>query len=120
MKNKRFQYFIIISIVIALGIISRKITTLPLCIGDVLYAVMIYFIIRMLFLDRSFNQIAIISLTLCFLIEFSQLYRAVWIIEIRKTFLGHYALGQGFLWSDLIAYFLGITIAFLLDKKIKN
>lgn len=120
MKNKRLQYFIIVLLVITLGILSRKIVILPLCIGDILYAVMIYFIIRMLFLNRSFNQVAFISLALCFLIEFSQLYQARWMVEIRNTTLGHYTLGQGFLWSDLAAYFFGIIIAFLFDKNLKK
>jgi hypothetical protein len=120
MKSKRFPYFIIILIVIALGIVSRKITILPLYLGDFFYAIMIYFIIRMLFLSRQLSQITAFSLSLCILIECSQLYQAHWIIEIRKTFLGGYVLGQGFLWSDLIAYFFGITIAFSLDRKIKN
>jgi hypothetical protein len=120
MKSKRFQYFIIILIVIALGIISRKITILPLYMGDFFYAMMIYFIIRMLFLSQQLSYVVAFSLALCYLIEYSQLYQAHWIIEIRKTFLGRYMLGQGFLWSDLIAYFFGITTALSLDRKIKN
>lgn len=120
MKNKRLQYFIIVLIVITSGIISRKIPMIPLFIGDVLYAVMVYFIIRMLFLKLLPIKTALTSLVLCFLIEFSQLYQANWIIEIRKTFLGHHILGQEFLWSDLMAYIFGIAMAFLLDKKIKK
>ena len=120
MKNKRLLYFAIVLLVIASGIISRKITIVPLCIGDVLYAVMVYLIIRMLFLNHKSSHIAIISLIFCFLIECSQLYQAPWIIEIRKTFIGHHLLGQGFLWSDLIAYFFGTGFAFLLDRKIKK
>ncbi len=82
---------------------------------------MIYFIIRILFLNlKPIYQIAYISLAICFLIECSQLYQANWIIGLRKTILGHYVLGQGFLWSDLIAYVLGILMAYLLDKKLKS
>ena len=120
MKNKRAYHFIIVLIVIVLGILSRIISILPLCIGDILYAVMIYFIMRTLFLKQKIYQVAYISLGICFLIECSQLYQAHWIIELRKTLLGHYVLGQGFLWSDLIAYIFGITIAFLLDKNLKS
>lgn len=120
MQNKRLHYFIMVLIVVALGIISRKIPMVPLCIGDVLYAVMVYFILRMLFLKRRSGKVALFALALCFLIECSQLYQAHWIVEIRKTFLGHHLLGQGFLWSDLAAYFFGILIAFWLDGKIKK
>ena len=120
MNNKRLQYFIIVLIVIASGIISRKIPIIPLFIGDLLYAVMIYFIFKMLFLKMPNIQIAIFSLAFCFLIECFQLYQAHWIIEIRKTFLGHLVLGEGFLWSDLVAYFFGTIIGFLLDRKSKK
>lgn len=120
MKNKRLQYFIIVLIIIASGIICRKISFIPLFIGDLLYAVMIYFVFRILFLNNKLIQTAIYSLIFCILIECFQLYQAQWIIEIRKTFLGHYILGEGFLWSDLLAYFFGTVIVFLFDWKIKK
>ena len=120
MKNKRFQYFINVLIVIASGIISRKISIVPLIIGDILYAVMIFFIIKMLFLNLQSIQVAIFSLTFCYLIECLQLYQSDWIIEIRKTFFGRYLLGQGFLWSDLLAYFSGTIMAILLDTNMDS
>lgn len=118
MKNKRLQYFIIILIVITSGIISRKIPFSPFFIGDLLYAVMVYFIFRMLLLHSRHIQIGILSLAFCFLIECFQLYQGHWIVEIRKTFLGHLVLGEGFLWSDLLAYFSGTIMAILLDTNI--
>ncbi len=120
MKKNRLNYSLIVFLIIVIGILSRKISILPLCIGDGLYAVMIYFITRTLFLHLKNLQVAVISLSICILIECSQLYQAEWIIQIRKTLLGHYILGQGFLWSDLIAYVFGITAAFLLDRKSKS
>ena len=120
MKNKRLQYFIIALIVVASGIISRKIPFIPLFLGDLLYAVLIYFIFRMLFPKNKTIQTSILSLGFCFLIECFQLYQAQWIIEIRKTILGHLVLGEGFLWSDLLAYFFGTMIGYLIDLKIKK
>ena len=111
MKTHRIQYFIIIITIIALGIFSRQISVIPLSVGDILYAVMIYFIIRFLFLKPLINKIALIAITVCFSIELSQLFQAPWIITIRKTLIGHYVLGQGFLFSDLIAYSFGVFIA---------
>ena len=52
------------------------------------------------------------------MIEFSQLYQENWIIEIRNTTLGHLVLGQGFLWSDLLAYTFGSIICYILEKFI--
>jgi hypothetical protein len=63
-------------------------------------------------------QIAVLSLFTCYSIELFQLYQAEWIIELRKTLFGRYVLGQGFLWSDIAAYTIGIIIAFLIEKFI--
>ncbi len=115
LKNTRFSYFIIIVSVIILGILSRKIDGIPTFFGDTLYAVMVYFGMRMLFINNSFKMTFVLALVFCFCIEFLQLYRVEWLLAIRRTTLGHYALGQGFLWSDLVYYILGIVMAFLMD-----
>ena len=59
-------------------------------------------------------------LMLCYLIEVQQLYNAFWLIALRNTTLGHYALGQGFLWSDLVFYTLGVLIAYELDSLMNS
>jgi len=115
LKNTRFSYFIIIVSVIIFGIVSRKIDGIPTFFGDTLYAVMVYFGMRLLFIYNSSKMAIVLALIFCFCIEFLQLYRAEWMLAIRRTTLGHYALGQGFLWSDLVYYTLGIIIAFLID-----
>ena len=115
LKNTRLSYFIIIVSVIILGIVSRNIEGIPTFFGDTLYAVMVYFGMRLLFINSSFVMTIALALVFSFCIEFLQLYRAEWMLSIRRTTLGHYALGQGFLWSDLGYYTLGITIAFLID-----
>ncbi len=60
---------------------------------------------------------SVLALVFCFCIEFLQLCRTEWLLAIRRTTLGHYVLGQGFLWSDLGYYTLGIIIAFLMDSS---
>lgn len=115
LKNNRFSHFIILISVIILGILSRKIDGIPTFFGDTLYAVMVYFGMRMFFINLNSKKTAILALTFCFCIEFLQLYRAEWMVAIRRTTLGHYALGQGFLWSDLAYYTLGVIIAFWID-----
>jgi len=87
----------------------------PTFFGDTLYAVMVYFGLRMLFVNSNIRKTAILALLFCFAIEFLQLYDAEWMLEIRRTTFGHYVLGQGFLWSDLCYYTLGIILAFLID-----
>lgn len=95
---------------------SRKTDLIPLCTGDFLYAVMMYVFIRLVWIDKSAIQILMISLAICYGIEFSQLYHANWINELRNTLLGRYTLGQGFLWSDILAYSFGGLFAFLIEK----
>jgi glycopeptide antibiotics resistance protein len=87
----------------------------PTFFGDSLYAVMVYFGLRMFFINLNLKKTAILALVFCFCIEFLQLYRAEWMLEIRRTTLGHYVLGQGFLWSDLGFYTLGVLIAIGID-----
>lgn len=112
----RIRYFFIICFVIILGLLSRKIDFIPLFVGDILYAVMIYFIVRFLLIESPSKNIAILSISICYTIEFLQLYQAEWIFEIRNTTFGHLVLGQGFLWSDLLAYTLGILISYFFEK----
>lgn len=113
-KKDRFVYALLILLVIAAGILSRKTTLVPLIVGDILYAVMMFLIIKFLLIRSNWQKIGIISLSICYCIELAQLYDAPWINHIRSTTLGALVLGQGFLWSDMIAYTLGISICVLL------
>ena len=116
MKSNRLNYFILILLVLILGILSRKISNIPLFIGDVLYAVLIYFGFRFLLITSKKSTSLLLSLLFCFGIEILQLVQIDWIITIRKTTLGHYILGEGFLWLDLLCYVIGMLIAFLIDQ----
>ena len=117
MKNNRLNYFTLIILVMILGIVSRKISNIPLFIGDVLYAVLIYFGFRFLIVKSEKSTSLLFFLLFCFGIEFLQLVQIDWLIAIRKTTLGHYILGQGFLWLDLLCYVIGTLLAFLIDWK---
>ena len=116
MKNVRLNYFISILLILILGILSRKILGIPLFIGDVLYAVLIYFGFRFLIMDSRKSTSLLLSLLFCFGIEILQLVQIDWLIAIRKTTLGHYILGEGFLWLDLLCYVMGTLMAYYLDK----
>lgn len=116
MKRKRLYYFIILLLIIFLGIFSREFDEIPLCTGDFLYAVMMYVFIKILLIDKKPTQILIFSLLICYSIEFFQLYQADWINALRQTLFGRYVLGQGFLWSDIMAYTFGGFTAFLIDR----
>lgn len=114
-RSKRLRpiYALLIITVIALGILSRKVAQIPLITGDILYAVMMFLIVRFLWIRLNYRIAALISLSICYGIEISQLYQASWINQIRNTTLGALVLGHGFLWSDIAAYTAGTGICLL-------
>jgi hypothetical protein len=116
MKSNRLNYFITILLVLILGILSRKISGIPLFIGDILYAVLIYFGFRFLIMDSKKSTSLLLSLLFCFGVEILQLVQIDWLLAIRKTTLGHYILGEGFLWMDLLCYVMGSFSAYYFDK----
>lgn len=114
--KSRIYYFSLFLFIIFLGICSRKTTFVPLWIGDFLYAVMIYFLVRIFLPFQKYYIIILLSLITCYSIEFLQLYQGEWMIELRKTLFGRYVLGQGFLWEDILAYTFGIIKVFVFEK----
>ena len=116
MQSGRFQYFLLTIFIVFLGVGSRKTNLFPFFIGDILYAILIYFGMRFLFIHWKLQTIFALSLSFCFLIEISQLLQFDWLISLRKTTFGKYVLGQGFLWSDLVCYTFGSILAYFTDK----
>ncbi len=120
---KRFHLFLYTILLILLGLTSRKLVIfLPdfinLYLGDILWAWMVFIGFCFLFPKKNHLSYNIIySLIFSFGIEFSQLYQAPWIQNLRQT-PARLVLGQGFLWSDLISYTIGIIIGFLIQIKL--
>ncbi|MEI2316660.1 DUF2809 domain-containing protein [Bacillus paramobilis] len=125
-KRNRLLYALFTIVVIILGLSSRKLAfALPQLLndylGDALWALMIFTGFGFLFPKIKTKKLAFISLLFCYVIEVSQLYHAEWIDNIRATTLGGLVLGYGFLWSDIVAYTIGVGIGmfceFMLRKK---
>lgn len=124
-SRNRIVYFLLTMLVISFGLFSRKIAyQLPervnLYLGDALWALMIFLMTGFVFNKVSTIRSAIIALSFCYLIELSQLYHASWIDNIRHTMLGGLILGYGFLWSDILAYFIGVGFGAVLEKLIST
>lgn len=120
-RNMRIAYILAVFITILLDLASRKFSDLLLLFvaengGNLLWAMMVYFGFRYLLVRKSLLTAILLSFSFSFGIEFSQLYQADWINQIRGTLLGALILGQGFLTVDLIRYASGIMIATVLDK----
>jgi len=77
---------------------------------------MIYFLVRIFLPFKNAFLVTLLSLLICYGIEFLQLYQGEWMIELRKTLFGRYVLGQGFLWEDIMAYTFGILVVFMTEK----
>lgn len=124
-KNLRIPYLLAAFISILLGLASRKYSYLiPLFLannaGDTIWAMMVYFGFRFLFVKKSQSLSVLLSFLFSFGIEFSQMYQGELINQIRSTLLGALILGQGFLTADLLRYTTGIIIAAVLDKMYKR
>ncbi|MCW9132355.1 DUF2809 domain-containing protein [Bacillus paramycoides] len=124
-KRNRILYAIFTIIVIVLGLSSRKFAyvlpdILNAYLGDALWALMIFTGFGFLFSKIKTKKLAIISLIFCYGIEISQLYHAEWIDSIRATTLGGLVLGYGFLWSDLVAYTIGIGVGMLCEFMLRE
>ena len=125
-KRNRLLYALFTIVIIILGLGSRKLAfalphLLNAYLGDALWALMIFTGFGFLFPKIDTKKVTFISLLFCYGIEVSQLYHAEWIDSIRATALGGLVLGYGFLWSDLVAYTIGVGIGmfceFTLQKK---
>lgn len=116
--KKRDSYFIFILLTIGLGLVSRKISLLPYAVGDVLYAVMMYWICRYIWMKRSPNVTLGFAICLCFLIEFLQLVHHPYLVWVREHPLLRLVFGQGFLYTDLLAYIIGVFTAYVIDNKL--
>jgi hypothetical protein len=106
--------------VIALGLASRKFPSLfPAMLGkypgDALWAMMVFGGLAFITPRASTCRLAVLAFVISCAVEFSQLYQVPWLNAIRGTTLGHLALGSTFSWLDIVAYAVGVLVAFLGD-----
>lgn len=124
MKRDRKLYFLFIVITIVLGLMSRRVSFLPYVIevysGDVLWALMIFFIVGFIFNEKDKVMVACTALGFSYFIELSQLYHSPWIDNLRNTTLGALILGHGFLWSDILCYTIGVALGLIIENFIKR
>lgn len=119
--RNRFYYTLILVVAILLGLMSRKLSAyfpdaINLMLGDAIWVAMVFVLVAIALKKSLTGKIAFTSLLFCYAIEITQLYHAPWINSIRATTLGGLALGYGFLWSDLAAYTIGVSVAALMEK----
>ena len=119
-RKLRICYLAGIAVLIALGLLSRRVRFVPAACGDALWAMMVYCCFRIVLIRKPMVISAAAALIASFAVEFSQMLKPDWLVKIRSTFLGHMLLGQGFLWSDLLAYTIGIAVIYGLTALIRK
>ena len=125
LEKIKFQNLAICLSLVFIGLLSRKYESIfpqfiNLYLGDAIWAMMVYYFFRTFMFKQSLYRHALLCLMYCYFTEISQLYHADWIDAIRNTRLGGLVLGFGFLWSDMIAYTIGIVSVFYFEKTIQN
>lgn len=114
---RRIYYLVLMLTLIGLGLLSRRLTFFPFWLGDSLWAMTVYAGFDLVWPQVTEKRKASLALFVAFLVEYSQLLQWPWLQKLRQTVLGHLLLGQGFLWSDLLAYTLGIAVMYWLMTK---
>lgn len=113
---ERLSYACLMVVIIILGLLSRQVSFLPAWLGDSLWAMTLYLALGLCWPKLSERRLAVLALLLAFAVEFSQLLQWQWLVTLRQTTMGHLLLGRGFLFSDLVAYTVGIDVIYWLMK----
>ncbi|MGI9239813.1 MAG: DUF2809 domain-containing protein, partial [Verrucomicrobiales bacterium] len=79
--------------------------------GDTLWAVLVFLVLAFAFPTRRAPALAAIAFAISLSVELLQLYQSPWLNGVRDTLPGRLLLGQGFLFSDLLCYAIGIAVA---------
>ena len=119
--RSRLKYIALALVTMLLGLASRSSEiVLPEILatytGDTLWALLVFWLVRALMPSAQILHSAFLAIGFSFLIEFSQFYHAPWIDGIRSTTLGGLVLGFGFKLSDLVCYFVGVCVGYVLNS----
>lgn len=122
---RRRGLLVVLCVVVAAGLASRRWphaqpAVVAAYAGDVLWSVMVYVLLALAWPRAAPRTLAGVALAVAWSVELSQLVHTSWLDAMRSTRAGALALGQGFLWSDLACYALGIALAWLVDRRVSG
>lgn len=123
--RSRPAYALLVALTIMLGLASRKFSALlPWWLaknaGDVLYAVMAFWLIGFLFPRLPTARAAPAALLFCFGIEALKFSRAPWLVAARHSRAGALVFGTGFNPSNLVCYAAGVALAAALEWALRR
>ena len=124
-RRNRLVFVLLIMVTVALGLASRKFAAfLPGWMaknaGDVLYAVMAYWLVGLCFPRLSPARTALAAGVFCFSIEFLKFSNAPWLVAARHSQGGALVFGRGFHFSNLVRYSLGVFAALGLETALRR
>jgi hypothetical protein len=116
------RYVALVCLTMLVGLASRRYGPwLPWWVvayaGDALWALLVFWLVGLV--RPCWRSRGVASAAWCFAvaIEISQLYHAPWLDALRHTTLGSLVLGQGFLWSDIGCYTVGVLVGYCLERS---
>ena len=123
LKSDRALYFALLVATIALGLASRRWAgSLPQFVGayagDTLWAVAAYWGLALARPETARVRRSLVAFGIAVAVEVSQLFHPGWLDALRQTRVGGWALGFGFLWSDLACYAIGVAFAMAVDQLV--
>lgn len=119
--RNRFPYVIAIVVVLVLGLPTRLVPEIlpPFVVnyaGDALWALAIFLGLGFIFRQTRTRTLFTAAMLITWGIEFSELYQADWINQLRSIKLFALILGYTFLPVDLVSYTVGILTGVALEK----
>lgn len=118
--RKRRIYLLLIAATFLAGLATRwlkgSLPTIGDMAGDATWATMVFFIIGFARPRASVGARALGAVAVSFAVEFSQIYHARWIDEVRSTWLGSMVLGSTFDWRDLFCYVAGVVLGVIVER----
>lgn len=115
----KIKYIFIIILIIYLWLVSRSINEIPLFVWDTLRAMMFFYIILFL-TDLQLKYVALVSIIICFWIEFSQFMHFELLDSIRNTSTWTLFLWKWFLYADLISYLVWVFLCYMINILMKT
>ncbi len=122
-RRERLAYATVIACVVLLGLAWRRPGLgLPWLLakygGSILWGTMVYFIVAFFTPASDFLRKAATAASIAVLVELIRLYHVPWLDEFRTTTAGLLILGRYFSLLNILAYWVGIALGTLGDKKL--
>ncbi len=121
MSRSRMGYFLAALTTLIAGLVSRSLGFdknhfIVTHVGDVLWAALIYYLVRFIQPKLRSEASALFAAVFCIAIELQQLCQAEWLLHLRSNKILALILGHSYSTADLLCYASGIGIALLLDN----